>query len=99
MLKNALDAVDHKGIIQIKTTYDTKEGQIIVRIVDNGKGISQEVARQAFNHFFTTKPVGFGTGIGLAQTERIIKRHSGTIYLSSKEDEGTTVTMTLPVGG
>ena len=61
--------------------------------------MSPEVLRQALNPFFTTKPVGSGTGIGLSLTERIIKRHGGMIDISSKEGEGTTVTMTLPVGG
>ena len=81
------------------TSYSEREDQIIIQIVDNGKGMSPEVLRQALNPFFTTKPVGSGTGIGLSLTERIIKRHGGMIDISSKEGEGTTVTMTLPVGG
>ena len=99
VLKNALDAVDHKGIIKMMTSYNEDENQTIVRIVDNGKGMSPEVLRQALNPFFTTKPVGSGTGTGLSLTERIIKRHGGMINVSSKEGEGTTVTMTLPVDG
>ena len=81
------------------TSYSEREDQIIIQIVDNGKGMSPEVLRQALNPFFTTKPVGSGTGIGLSLTERIIKRHGGMIDISSKEGKGTTVTMTLPVGG
>jgi len=81
------------------TSYTEREDQIIIQIVDNGKGMSPEVLRQALNPFFTTKPVGSGTGIGLSLTERIIKRHGGMIDISSKEGEGKTVTMTLPVGG
>ncbi len=81
------------------TSYSEREDQIIIQIVDNGKGMSPEVLRQARNPFLTTKPVGSGTGIGLSLTERIIKRHGGMINVSSKEGEGTTVTMTLPVGG
>ncbi len=81
------------------TSYNEKGNQIIIRIVDNGRGMSPEVVRQALNPFFTTKTVGSGTGIGLSLTERIIKRHGGMINISSKEGEGTTVTMTLPVDG
>ena len=81
------------------TSYSEREDQIIIQIVDNGKGMSPEVLRQALNPFFTTKPVGSGTGTGLSLTERIIKRHGGMINISSKEGEGTTVTMTLPVVG
>ena len=99
ILKNALDAIDQKGTIKITTSCNEKEDQIIVWINDNGKGMSPEVQRQALNPFFTTRPVGTGTGVGLSLTERIIKRHGGKINISSKEGEGTTVTMTLPVVG
>jgi signal transduction histidine kinase len=81
------------------TSYNEDKDQTIVRIVDNGKGMSPEVVRQALNPFFTTKAVGSGTGVGLSLTERIIKRHGGMINISSKEGEGTTATITLPVAG
>jgi signal transduction histidine kinase len=99
ILKNALDAVENKGTIKIFTSYNEKEDQIIIRIADNGKGMSPEVVRQALNPFFTTKSVGSGTGIGLSLTERIIKRHGGMINISSKEGEGTAVMITLAVIG
>jgi len=99
VLNNAIDAVDHQGIITISTSYNEKEERVTVRIIDNGKGMSPDVLRQALNPFFTLKAVGSGTGVGLSLTERIIKRHGGTIHISSKEDEETTVTMTLPVVG
>ena len=97
VLKNALDAIDQKGTIKITTSYDEKEDEVNVRIIDNGKGMSPRVLRQAQHPFFTTKPVGSGTGVGLSLTERIIKRHDGYINISSKENEGTTVTMTFSV--
>ncbi len=96
VLKNAIDAVDSHGRIKISTSYSEKEDQIVVEIIDNGKGMSPEVLKQAFNPFFTTKPVGSGTGVGLSITERIMRRHVGNINISSKEGEGTMVTMTLP---
>lgn len=98
-IKNAIDAVDGKGIIKITSSYNEKDGLARIKIVDNGKGMSPEVLRQAFTPFFTTKPVGSGTGVGLSLIEKIIKRHGGKIDLSSKEDEGTTLTMDLPVSG
>ena len=97
VLNNALDAVDSAGIIKMTTSYDDEDAQINVRIADNGKGMSPEVARQALNPFFTTKAVGSGTGVGLSLTETIIKRHCGMIDICSKKGEGTTVTMTLPI--
>ena len=98
-IQNAIDAVDGRGMIKIISSYNEKENQILVKIIDNGKGMSPEVLRQAFNPFFTTKAVGSGTGVGLSMTERIIKRHGGKINISSKKGEGTTVTMLLPVVG
>ena len=96
MFQNALDAIDQKGTVEITTAYDEERGEITIKIVDNGKGMSPDVLRQAQNPFFTTKTVGSGTGVGLSLTERIIKRHSGRIDIASKEDEGTTVMITLP---
>jgi len=97
VLKNAMDAVTHRGAITINTSHDTKKDRIIIRIADNGTGMSEEVLNQALNIFFTTKPVGSGQGVGLSVTERILKRHNGAINITSNEGEGTTVTMTIPV--
>ena len=97
VLKNAVDAVDSHGTIKISTSYSEKEDQIIVEIIDNGNGMSPEVLKQAFNPFFTMKPVGSGTGVGLSIAERIVRRHGGKITLSSIEGEGTTAMMILPV--
>ncbi len=98
-IQNAVDAVENNGIIKISSAYDSNDKEVTIRIIDNGTGMSPEVLRQAFNPFFTTKPVGSGTGVGLSMTERIIKRHGGSINISSKEGDGTTVTMILPVVG
>jgi signal transduction histidine kinase len=78
------------------TSYIEEEKRVVTRIADDGRGMSPEVLKQAFNPFFTTKPVGSGTGVGLSITERIMRRHGGNINISSKEGEGTMVTMTLP---
>jgi signal transduction histidine kinase len=59
--------------------------------------MSPEVLRQAFNPFFTTKPVGSGTGVGLSLTERIIRRYGGVIQLESTAGRGTTATIKLPI--
>ena len=97
LLKNAFDAIDNEGTIKITSEWCRKDAKIVIRIVDSGRGMSPEVLRQAFNPFFTTKPVGSGTGVGLSLTERIIKRHGGMIRLESTEDRGTTATIKLPV--
>ncbi len=97
IIQNAIDAVEENGIIRVSSEYNEKEDQVIISVVDNGKGMSQEVARQVFNPFFTTKPVGSGTGVGMSMVERMTKHNGGKIELSSKEKFGTTVVMTLPI--
>lgn len=95
-VQNAIDAVEKEGIINISSSYNKQDDQIIIKIIDSGKGMSPELLRQAMNPFFTTKPVGSGTGAGLSVTEKIVLRHGGKIDLSSIEGEGTTVTMVFP---
>jgi signal transduction histidine kinase len=97
IIGNARDAVQNEGTIKLITSYDNREKQIIITIIDNGTGMSEETLKKAFTPFFTTKPVGSGTGIGLTITERIVKRHGGKINLASKPGEGTTVTLSVPV--
>jgi signal transduction histidine kinase len=97
VIQNAVNAVENNGIVRITTSYDDKDEQIIVNIVDNGRGMTPAVLRQAFNPFFTTRPVGSGTGLGLTIVERIIKHHKGKVDISSTVDVGTTVTIKLPV--
>ena len=98
VIKNAVDAIGHDGRIKIRTLYNKEAKKIHVDVDDNGIGISPEALTRIFHPFFTTKPVGSGTGIGLTLTENIIKRHRGKIDISSREGEGTTVHIVLPVG-
>ncbi len=84
-----------KRIVKITVSYHEKDDQIYIQVVDNAEGMSKAVLKQAFNPFFTTKPVGSGTGIGLSIAESIVRRHGGDINISSEEGEGTTVTITL----
>jgi signal transduction histidine kinase len=67
-------------------------------VQDNGCGIPEEIRNNIFDPFFTTKGIGVGTGQGLSISRSIIDRHSGEISLSSKPDNGTTFTITLPIG-
>ncbi|MGR3317595.1 MAG: ATP-binding protein [Candidatus Anammoxibacter sp.] len=96
-LQNAIDAVEDNGIVRVVSSYNEDEKNIIIKIIDNGKGMSPDVLREAMHPFFTTKPVGSGTGLGLTIIERIIIGHGGKLTLSSKENSGTTVTMALPI--
>src|SRR6266536_296726 len=64
-------------------------GKVEIRITDNGNGIPQKVLEKIFQPFFTTKPTGVGTGLGLSLSYDIVKAHDGEIKVETKECEGT----------
>lgn len=85
-----------RGQITISTGY--AEGQVFVSVADNGCGIPDSIKEKIFDPFFTTKPVGQGTGQGLYLARRLImERHGGTLNFTSKENEGSIFTITLPL--
>ncbi len=72
------------------------ENTVHVSIRDNGNGVPDKVKDKIFQPFFTTKPSGQGTGLGLSLSYDVIKTHGGELLLETKEGEGTTFTITLP---
>ena len=82
IIDNAIDAMHGKGELRVRTYRDDRCA--VVEIGDNGPGISQEVQPHIFEPFFTTKGVGEGTGLGLDTVQRIVKKHQGSIQVSSK---------------
>jgi two-component system NtrC family sensor kinase len=71
-------------------------GEVEIKVKDNGNGIPQNVLDKIFQPFFTTKPTGQGTGLGLSLSYDIIKAHGGEIKVETKEGEGTAFTIILP---
>ena len=72
-------------------------GEVIISIRDNGTGIPASVVEKIFQPFFTTKPTGQGTGLGLSLSYDIIsKGHGGTLQVETTEGSGTCFTITLP---
>jgi two-component system NtrC family sensor kinase len=94
---NAADAMPNGGQLTISTRFDPSANQVIIRVADTGVGISEENLKKIFEPFFTTKEKGKGTGLGLAMTYGVIKRHNGTIDVKSKVGEGTEFIIKLPV--
>jgi len=97
LLVNAKDALEKRetdGLIEI-TTEDAKN-TIILKVADNGCGMTRSQIRQVFNAFYTTKPPGKGTGLGLAISHSIVTAMQGTIDIDSEPGIGTTFTITLP---
>ncbi len=93
---NAMDAVsDPGGILEIATSMINEN--VLVKVKDNGCGISKENLDRIFEPFFTTKDVGKGTGLGLHVSLSIIDRHHGTIRAESEPGRGTLFTIVLPI--
>ena len=80
-------------------TVSTKrlDGKIEIRVTDNGNGIPQKVVDKIFQPFFTTKPTGQGTGLGLSLSYDIVKAHGGEILVETKEGEGSELIIQLPL--
>ena len=92
---NARDAMPESGSIEVVLK---EEGEVaVVRIADTGPGMDDEVRLRIFEPFYTTKPVGSGTGLGMAITYGIIQGHHGDIAVESAKSRGTTFTISLPV--
>ena len=95
LLDNAIDALGEQGTITLTTARDA--GGVRVDVADDGPGISAEIRERVFDSFFTTKQVGHGTGLGLANARRIVvDRHDGTLRLDSGPG-GTTFHVWLPL--
>jgi len=97
ILSNAIDAIEEKGIITIKTYKDQTNGMICISIIDTGKGMSEKEKAKIFDPFYTTKDVGKGTGLGLSISHGIIEQHRGLIEVISTVGKGTEFTISLPV--
>ncbi|KPQ38992.1 MAG: MASE1 domain protein [Phormidium sp. OSCR] len=109
ILNNAIDAFNNHGDSSINSRLNqeptisietkTKEkNTIMIKIKDNGTGMSQSVAHRIFDPFFSTKPVGSGTGLGLSMSYQIIvEKHQGQLYCQSELGQGTTFTIELPL--
>ena len=98
MIKNAIQALpDGKGTVFLKTRYKRETNTVSIECRDTGLGIPENVLKDIFKPFFTTKTVGSGSGLGLYISHEIIKKHGGLISVSSKPGRGTTFTIDLPV--
>ena len=97
ILNNAVQAMpeDKKNA---KITIYTEEApdNVVIRIIDNGMGIPDEIKNRIWEPFFTTKDVGVGTGLGMSITYGIIQKHNGDIALISEVGKGTEFVITLP---
>ena len=105
IMTNAFQAVQAKSQNTAKTTYSPKvrcstlsEGdKVIITISDNGMGIPEDIREKIFQPFFTTKPTGQGTGLGLSMAYDIVKAHGGELSVESEGGKGTDFKIVLPL--
>ena len=96
LIKNAIESIEHdQG--NLNTTLSNEDNALKVAIADNGTGIPPSVVRKVFDPFFSSKAHP-NIGLGLPLCKEIVEKHRGTIDIVSSEDNGTTVTVTLPLG-
>ncbi|MNP48063.1 Sporulation kinase E [compost metagenome] len=92
VLKNAMEAMPSGGMI--KLLVEEEDRQAVIRVIDQGEGISKERLKKLGEPFYTNKEKG--TGLGLMVSQRIIEVHKGLLEFESELGKGTIVTVTLP---
>jgi len=104
LFNNAFYTVNEKkkqsdGVYEPAVSISTKNenDRIIIHVHDNGNGIPKNIVDKIFQPFFTTKPTGRGTGLGLSLSYDIIKAHGGEVRVESKEGEGSALIIQLPM--
>jgi two-component system, NtrC family, sensor kinase len=104
LINNAFYAVDEKKKLNsngyeptVSVSTKKSNGKVEINVKDNGSGIPQKVLDKIFQPFFTTKPTGQGTGLGLSLSYDIVKAHGGELKVESKEGEGSKFSIQLPV--
>lgn len=95
LLTNAAQAMDRPGQILIRSWCEN--GQVLLSVQDNGRGIPEQLQSRIFDPFFTTKQVGQGTGLGLSISYKIIQQHGGQIRFVSRAGRGTRFLISLPL--
>ncbi len=95
LLVNAGHAIEAEGTVTVRTRAEG--GAVHIWISDTGSGMTPDVQARVFETGFTTKPVGVGTGLGLALSRRIVEKHGGTIEFESEPGVGTTFHVSVPL--
>ncbi|MEM7199858.1 MAG: HAMP domain-containing sensor histidine kinase [Planctomycetota bacterium] len=95
LLLNARHAMPTGGALTLRV--ETVDDRAVIEMRDTGAGIPQEVVDRVFDPYFTTKPRGEGTGLGLAAVRRFVESANGTVSVESRSGEGSTFRLSFPV--
>lgn len=98
VLLNASQAVANSTVKKVLVSTRREGAKVAIVVQDSGPGLSAEAKRQVFTPFFTTKPRGQGTGLGLALSKTLVEGHGGTLTITSEPGQGAQVTLVLPPG-
>ncbi|WP_342429985.1 EAL domain-containing protein [Neobacillus sp. FSL H8-0543] len=93
IIKNSIEAIPKNGFVELQGSIEGKN--VLIKIIDNGIGVSEERVQKLGEPFYSNKEKG--TGLGLMICFRIVREHNGSIKVKSKENEGTTVEVRLPI--
>lgn len=97
--QHALDGVEGTRKLRIATSTRKNPRRVVIKIKDNGPGVPEEIRGRVFEPLFTTKPVGSGTGIGLALCHRLVEIHGGSIEIEGPPDQGAVFVIQFPSHG
>ncbi|MEL7053671.1 MAG: ATP-binding protein, partial [Cyanobacteria bacterium J06588_5] len=98
ILANAIEALEKQPDPEIAIATEVKQDFVNIRIKDNGPGIPQALQPQILDPFFTTKPIGKGTGMGMSISYQIItEKHGGQLVFASEVGKGTEFCITIPI--
>ncbi len=97
LIMNAVDAMEHKGILTLRTYRKKAAHKAYIEVADTGRGIPQKNLPLIFDPFFTTKEPGKGTGLGLSTAYGIVKENKGRIWVKETSENGTTFALEFPL--
>ena len=97
LLVNAAQAIEKRGTITLRS--GSENNQVWIEVADTGKGMNEETRRRLFEPFYTTKPVGTGTGLGMSLSWDIIHKHGGSFDVDSTPGTGSRIRLWLPIEG
>ena len=97
LLNNAIDAMEHSPEKRLAVVTCLEDKAVLIRISDTGEGIAEEDLPKIYSPYFTTKPIGKGTGLGLASVKTMVDAYSGDIQVESEKGEGTTFIVRIPI--
>jgi signal transduction histidine kinase/HD-like signal output (HDOD) protein len=94
LIRNARDWAP-TGIVRVRVQIDASDGRLLIRVEDDGPGLSSKAQRHAFDPFFSERPAGRGRGLGLPLAKRLVELHGGALRLEPREPQGTAAVISL----